>query len=52
MIEDSAQLIVDSFQIDGGVRLAFLVLEVQQLVLPGDDLLGGDIAHFQPAEVG
>ena len=25
---------------------------VQHLVLPGDDLLGGDVAHFQPAEVG
>lgn len=25
---------------------------VQHLVLPGDNLLGGDVAHFQPAEVG
>ena len=25
---------------------------VQHLVLPGDDLLGGDIAHLQLAKVG
>ena len=46
VIEDSAQLIVNRFQIDRGVRLALVVLVVQHLVLPSDDLLGGDIAHF------
>ncbi len=52
VIEDGAQLIVNCFQIDRGVRLAFIALVVQHLILPGDDLLGRDIAHLQLAEVG
>ena len=52
MVKNSAQLIVDRFQIDRGVRFALIVLVVQHFILPGDNLLGGDIAHFQLAEVG
>ena len=43
---------MDRFQVHRRVGLAVLVLVVQHLVLPGDDLLSGDVAHFQPAEVG
>ena len=52
VVEDGTELIVDRFQVHRRVGLAVLVLMVQHLVLPGNDLLGGDVTHFQPAEVG
>lgn len=51
MIEDGAELIVDGFEIYGRKGLAFLVLIVHQLVLPCDDLLGGNAAHLQLTEI-
>ena len=51
MVEDGAELIVDGLEVYRGVRIAFLILIVQELVLPCDDLLGGDAAHLQLAEV-
>ena len=33
-------------------RIALFILVVQHLILPGDDLLGGDVTHLQLAEVG
>ena len=52
MVEDGTELIVDRFQVHRRVGLTVLVFVVQHLVLPSDDLLGGDVAHLQPAEVG
>ena len=52
VIEDGGELVVDRFQVHRRIGLAVLVLVVQHLVLPGDNLLSGDVAHFQPAEVG
>ena len=52
MIENSAELIVDGFQVHRRVGLSIFVLVVQHLVLPGDDLLGGDVAHLELAKVG
>jgi len=43
---------MNSFQINRRVRLALIVLMIQHLILPSDDLLGGDVAHLQLAEVG
>ena len=51
MVEDGAELVVDRFQVHRRVGLAILVLVVQHLVLPGNDLLGSDVTHFQPAKV-
>ena len=42
---------MDRFQVHRRVGLTVLVFVVQHLVLPGDDLLGGDVAHLQPAKV-
>ena len=42
---------MDGFEIYRRVRLAFLVLIVQKLVLPCDDLLGSDIAHLELSKV-
>ena len=52
VVEDGAELVMDRFQVHRRVGLAVLSLVVQHLVLPGDNLLGGDVAHFQPNEVG
>ena len=52
VVEDGTELIVDRFQVHRRVGLTVLVLVVQHLVLPGDDLLGGDVAHFELTEVG
>ena len=52
VIKDGTELVVDGLEINRRIGFALLVLVVQHLVLPGDDLLGGDVAHFQPAEVG
>ena len=52
VVEDGTELIVDRFQVHRRVGLTVLVFVVQHLVLPSDDLLGGDVAHLQPAEVG
>ena len=51
-VENGAELIMDSFQINWGVWLAFIVLIVQHLILPRDDLVGGNIAHLQLTKVG
>ena len=51
MVEDGAELIVDGFEIYRRVRFAFLVLIVQKLVLPCDDLLGSDITHLELPKV-
>ena len=42
---------MNRLEIHRRVGLTVLVFVVQHLVLPGDDLLGGDVTHFQPAEV-
>ena len=52
MIKDGTELVVDGLEINRRIGFALLVLVVQHLVLPGDDLLGGDVAHLQPAEIG
>ena len=52
VVEDGAELVVDRFQVHRRVGLAVLVLVVQHLVLPGDNLLGSDVTHFKLAEVG
>ncbi len=49
VVEDGAELIVDRFPVHWRVGLAIFVLVVQHLVI---DLLGGDVTHFQPAEIG
>ena len=51
-IEDGAELVVDGLEIDRRIGLAVLVLVVQHLILPGDNLLGCDFTHFQFAEIG
>ena len=51
MVEDGAELIVDGFKVYGRKRLSVFVFIIHQLVLPCYDLLGGDIAHLQLAEV-
>ena len=43
---------MNRLEIHRRVGLTVLVFAVQHLILPGDDLLGSDVAHFQPAEVG
>ena len=43
---------MNGFQIDRRICFSALVLEIGQLILPCDDLLRGDVAHRQPAEVG
>ena len=43
---------MDRFQVHRRVGLTVLVLVVHHLVLPSDNLLGGNVAHFQLAEVG
>ena len=52
MVKNGTELVVDGFEIHRRVGLAVFVLVVQHLVLPGDDLLGGDVAHFELTEVG
>ena len=42
---------MDGFEIYRREWLAFLVLIVQKLVLPFDDLLGSDIAHLELSKV-
>ena len=51
MIEDCAELTVQGFQVDRGIRIPLLVPVIHQLILPSDDLLGRDAVHFQPSEV-
>ena len=51
MVEDGAELIVDRFEIYGRKRFPVFVLVIHKLVLPCDDLLGGDVAHLQFTEV-
>ena len=52
MIENGAELVVDGLEIHRRVGFTVLVLVVQHLILPGDNLLGGDVAHFELTEVG
>ena len=51
MIENGAQLIVERFQVHGGVRLAVFVPVVQHFTLPRHDLFGMNFAHFPLSEV-
>ena len=51
MVEDCAELIVDGFEVYGRSGFSVFVLIIHQLVLPCDDLLGGDVRHLQLAEV-
>ena len=51
MVEDGAELIVDRFEIYGRKGFSVFVLVIHKLVLPCDDLLGGDVAHLQFTEV-
>ncbi len=43
---------MDRIHVHWRVGLAVLVLVAQYLILLGDDLLSGNVAHLQPAEVG
>lgn len=51
MIENRAELVMESLKVNRRVRLTVFILVVQHFVLSGDNLLGGDITHFQLAEV-
>lgn len=51
MIEDGAELIVNSFKIHRRERFSVFVLVIHQLVLPSDDLLCRNTAHFLLAKV-
>ena len=50
MIENGAQLIVERFQVHGGVGLAVLVPVVEHFILPCHDFFGVNIAHLPLAE--
>ena len=52
VVEDGAELVMDRLEVHRRVGFTVLVLVIQHLVLPGDDLLGSNVAHLQPAEVG
>ena len=52
VLEDGAELVMDRLEVHRRVGFTVLVLVIQHLVLPGDDLLGSNVAHLQPAEVG
>ena len=52
MIEDGAKLVVQGFEIGSRIGLALLVPVGQQLVLPCDHVLGGDLANLPLAKVG
>ena len=52
MIEDGTELTVHRAEIDRRIFLSVFILMIQHFVLPGDDLLRCDIAHFQLSEVG
>ena len=52
MVKDGTELVVDGLEIDWQIGFAMLVLVVHHLILPGDNLLGGDFTHFQFAEIG
>ena len=52
MIEDGAKLVVQGFEVGSRVGLALLVPVGQQLVLPCDHVLGGDLANLPLAKVG
>ena len=52
MVEDGAELIVNRLKVHRRIGLPLFILVVQHLILPGDDLLGGDVTHLQLAEVG
>lgn len=52
MIEDGSELTVHGAEIDRRIFLAAFILMIQHFILPGDDLLRRDIAHFQLSKVG
>ena len=51
MVEDCSQLILDGLEVNRRVGLSIFVARVDQLILPADNLLRSDAAHFQLAEV-
>lgn len=52
VVEQAGELIVDRFEIYGGIRLPVLVAVIQHHILPGHHVACGDLAHFLFAEVG
>lgn len=52
MVEDCTQLILDGLEVNRRVGLSIFVAIVDQFILPADNLLRRDAAHFQLAEVG
>lgn len=50
VVDDQVKLVMNRLEIHRRVKLTVLIFMVQHLVLPGDDLLGSDVAHFQPAK--
>ena len=52
MIEDGTELTVHGAKIDRRIFLAVFILMIQHFVLPGDDLLRCDVAHFQLSKEG
>lgn len=51
MVEDCTQLILNGLEINRRVGLSILVAIVDQFILPADNLLRSDAAHFQPSEI-
>ena len=45
MIEDGAELVVDGFKVNRGVRISVIVTHLQHGVLPGNYIAGLDVAH-------
>ena len=52
MVEDCTQLVLDGLEVNRRVGLSIFVAIVDQFILPADNLLRRDAAHFQLAEVG
>ena len=51
MIEDCAELVVNGFKVNRGVRISVIVTHLQHGVLPGDYIAGLDITHALLSEI-
>ena len=51
MVENGAELVVDGFQIRLRIRLLLFIPKSQQLILPGDHVLCGNLADIPLPEI-
>ena len=51
MVKEGAQLIVDGFEIGGGIGLSFGVCQLPDRVLPIHHILGGDFRQFPLSKI-